>query len=356
MALDETIFLTGFPGFIAGRLVERLATEGARFLLLVQPAFMERAAHDVARISAETNQPAANFRLLAGDITQPDLGLQPPDLATARAETTILFHLAAIYDLGVERPPAMRVNVEGTRNTNAFALSLYSLRHYHYVSTCYVAGLRTGVILETELHHEAGFRNYYEETKYLAEVEVEQLKSQLPLTIHRPSVVCGDSRTGETAKYDGIYYLIQYLRMQPRLLSLANIGNQHVRLNLVPVDFVVEAMARLTSDERAIGATLQLADSRPLTSGELFDTIAKAIAGHSSRLTIPAPLVKTSLVLPFSPKLTGMPRAAVPYFFLSQSYDTTRAHSLLEPHGISCPPFPSYVDALVRFVEQHPKL
>ncbi len=356
MALDETIFLTGFPGFIAGRLVARLAAEGARFLLLVQPALMERAREDAAHISALTNQPASNFRLLAGDITQPDLGLQPIDLALAQSETTILFHLAAIYDLAVARAPALRVNVEGTRHTNAFAQTLPGLRHYHYVSTCYVAGLRKGIILETELKHEAGFRNYYEETKYLAEVEVEQLKTSLPITIHRPAVVCGDSQTGETAKYDGIYYLIHYLRKQPRLLSLINIGNRQVRLNLVPVDFVVEAMARLARDERAVGSTLQLADPQPLTSGELFDTIAASLAGRASRLSLPAPLVKTSLALPFSYKLTGLPRAAIPYFFLSQTYDTTRSRALLEPHGVTCPPFPSYVGALIKFVEQHPKL
>jgi nucleoside-diphosphate-sugar epimerase len=356
MSLDETIFLTGFPGFIAGRLVKLLSAEGARFLLLVQPAFMERAREEVARISAETNQPAANFRLLAGDITQPDLGLQPADLAMAQTETTVLFHLAAIYDLAVAPQPAMLVNVEGTRNTNAFALTLTRLRHYHYVSTCYVAGLRTGLILETELSHEAGFRNHYEETKYLAELEVEQLKAQLPLTIHRPSVVCGDSRTGETAKYDGIYYLILYLLRSPRLLSHINIGNRQVRFNLVPVDFVIEAMARLLRDERAIGTTLQLADPQPLTTGELFDTIATAVAGRGSRLRIPVPLVRASLSLPFSQKLTGLPRAAVPYFFLSQTYNTTRASQLLEPHNIRCPSFPSYVDALVRFAEQHPRL
>lgn len=356
MALDETIFLTGFPGFIAGRLVARLATEGARFLLLVQPAFMERAREETARISTETNQPPGNFRLLAGDITQPNLGLEPADLATAQAETTVLFHLAAIYDLAVARAPALRVNVEGTRNVNAFAQTLSRLRHYHYVSTCYVAGLRRGTILETELRHEAGFRNYYEETKYLAELEVEQLKERLPVTVHRPSVVCGDSRTGETAKYDGIYYLMHYLRKQPRLLSILNIGNRRVRLNLVPVDFVVEAMARLARDERAVGLTLQLADPRPLTSGELFDAIAATLAGRGSRLTLPAPLVRVSLALPFSPRLSGLPRAAVPYFFLSQAYDTTLSRRLLEPHGVSCPPFPSYVGALARFVEQHPKL
>jgi thioester reductase-like protein len=359
MLSDETIFLTGFPGFIAGRLVRRLAREGARFVLLVQAAFMERAREEAERIVEETGAGVEAFRIVEGDITRPGLGLSAQDLETTRGETTMLFHLAAVYDLGVSRELAMRVNVEGTQNVNRFAELLQEsgrLRHYHYVSTCYVAGLRTGVILESELRHEAGFRNYYEETKYLAELEVEALKSRLPLTIHRPSVVCGDSQTGETAKYDGVYYLINYLRMQPALLSLANIGNRDVRLNVVPVDFVVEAMAALAGDERAAGATVQLADPAPLTTHELFDIISKALTGHGSRLTIPAPLVRTSLVLPISEGLTGLPRVGVPYFFIKQTYDTTRAQALLEPYGLRCPPFPSYVNALIDFVARHPKL
>ena len=327
MALDETIFLTGFPGFIAGRLVKRLATEGARFLLLVQPAFMQRAREEVARIASEMNANADSFHLIEGDITQHDLGLSPLELERVRQETTILFHLAAIYDLAVRRDPAMHVNVEGTRNVNRFALTLPNLRRYHYVSTCYVAGLRTGAILETELEHSAGFRNFYEETKYLAELEVEALKAQLPVTIHRPAVVCGDSQTGETAKYDGIYYLIQYLRKQPSLLSLVNIGNRQVSLNLVPVDFVVEAMTALMKDERASGKTLQLADPNPLTTYELFETIARALAGHGSRITVPARLVRSTLYLPFTPLITGLPHAGVPYFFLNQDYDLSKRES-----------------------------
>jgi nucleoside-diphosphate-sugar epimerase len=356
MALDETIFLTGFPGFIAGRLVKRLATEGARFLLLVQPAFMQRAREEVARLASEMNADADSFHLIEGDITQHDLGLSPLELERVRQETTILFHLAAIYDLAVRRDPAMHVNVEGTRNVNRFALTLPNLRRYHYVSTCYVAGLRTGAILETELEHSAGFRNFYEETKYLAELEVEALKSQLPVTIHRPAVVCGDSRTGETAKYDGIYYLIQYLRKQPSLLSLVNIGNRQVSLNLVPVDFVVEAMTALMKDERACGKTLQLADPNPLTTYELFETIARALAGHGSRITVPARLVRSTLYLPFTPLITGLPHAGVPYFFLNQDYDTTHAQELLAAHTTHCPSFRDYVSTLVEYVERHPKL
>ena len=356
MSTSETIFLTGFPGFIASRLLRRLAHEGGRFLLLVQPALVARAQLELASIAQETGRSLSDFVLLSGDITEPNLGLTPTDLETARAQSTTVFHLAAIYDLAVARDLAMRVNVEGTRNVNEFTRSVPHLRQYHYVSTCYVAGRRAGRIFENDLKHEAGFRNYYEETKYLAESEVESLKAELPVTIHRPAVVCGDSRTGETAKYDGIYYLIHYLLKWPSVLSAFNIGNSDVALNLVPVDFVVEAMAALARDPLAIGKTLQLADPNPLTTRELFDSISRCIADRESRLSLPAALVHTSLMLPLAPKITGLPHSAVPYFFLKQTYDTAESTALLKPHGIACPPFESYVQAIVDYAAQHPTL
>ena len=356
MLAEETIFLTGFPGFIASRLLRRLAKGRARFLLLVQPAFAERAQQEVQSIAAGAARSSSDFALLPGDITAPSLGLAPSDLETARAESTIVFHLAAIYDLAVARELGLRVNVEGTRNVNEFARSLPRLRHYHYVSTCYVAGNRSGRILESELQHQAGFRNYYEETKYLAEVEVEALKPELPVTIHRPSVVCGDSRSGETAKYDGIYYLIRYLLKWPSVLSAFNIGNNDVALNLVPVDFVVEAMATLAQDPPAIGKTIQLADPQPLSTRQLFDSIARCIVGRESSITLPAGLVHSSLMLPLAPKITGLPHSGVPYFFLKQTYDAAQAAALLAPHDVSCPPFNSYVQTIVDYARRHPTL
>jgi thioester reductase-like protein len=222
------------------------------------------------------------------------------------------------------------------------------------VSTCYVAGKREGEILETELRHEAGYRNFYEESKYLAEVEVDSAKGELPITIYRPSVVCGDSQTGETGKYDGVYFLIHYLLKWPSMLSLINIGNHKVSLNLVPVDFVVDAMAALAFDERAIGKTLQLADPSPLSTNQLFNTIAGSIDGHRSKITAPAKLVRFFLMLPPSPRITGLPHHAVPYFFVRQLYDTSQSQELLAAHGIQCPPFESYVDRIVDFAHKHP--
>ena len=356
MALNETIFVTGFPGFLATRLVKRLAIEGARFILLTQPEFVPVACETSLQIARDTGSSLQNFEIVDGDITKPDLGMSAAGLEKARQETSTVFHLAAIYDLAVAQDVAATVNVEGTMNMNQFAKSVKNLRRYHYVSTCYVAGKRQGVIRENELHHEAGFRNHYEQTKYLAEISVNVLKSDLPVTIHRPSVVCGDSKTGETAKYDGIYYLIHYLRKWPVGLTLLNIGNPEVSLNLVPVDFVIESMVALAKDDRAIGATVQLADPAPLSTQELFDEISKSIRGRDSLATVPAGIVYPVLMLPLAPKITGLPHSAVPYFFLEQTYDTTRAHELLEPHGIRCPAFPEYVGALVNFVAEHPAL
>ena len=356
MSFTRTIFLTGFPGFIAERLVTRMAKEEIQFFLLVQPEFVQKAVEAVKYISETTSTPIENFAIIEGDITKPDLGMDPDDAATVRYETTDVFHLAAVYDLAVERDLATRVNLEGTRNVNDFVRSLRHLKRYNYISTCYVAGNRTGVIREEELEHNNGFRNHYEETKYLAELEVEKLKADLPVTIFRPSVVVGDSESGETVKYDGIYYLIQYLRKAPYLLRAVNVGNKAVRLNLVPVDFVVNAIAELSADENAKGKTIAVADSEPLTTSELFDAIALEMTGRRSEFSPPPKLVEWFLSRPFSPPITGLPAHGVPYFFIEQTYDTAVANDLLARHDIKCPRFSDYLANLLKFVDENPEL
>lgn len=352
----ETFFITGFPGFIANRLLQRLARTDCDFILLVQPSLLGRAREEIERIAQLSGRDVAEFKFVKGDISEPRLALSAADLDLVQRQTTRVFHLAAVYDLAVPEELAMRVNVGGTRNVVELARTFSHLRQFHHVSTCYVAGKREGVIFETELRHDAGYRNYYEESKYLAELEVESAKNDLPVTIHRPAVVCGDSRTGETGKYDGVYYLIHYLLRWPSVLSTINIGNHKVSLNLVPVDFVVDALAALAFDERAIGKTLQLADPAPLTTNQLFNAIAKSIDGHKSKITAPARLVRFFLMLPPSPKITGLPHHAVPYFFVKQLYDTTQAEQLLAPHNIRCPPFETYVDQIVDFARNNPRL
>jgi thioester reductase-like protein len=356
MMYRESIFITGFPGFIASRLVERLVKSETQFFLLVQPEFVERAMDEIEDIAEATNTPLESFVIVEGDITQPNLGIADEDLTTIQFETTDVFHLAAAYDLVVPKDTAFKVNLEGTKHVNDVVRSIRNLRRYNYISTCYVAGKREGEILESELEHNAGFRNNYEETKYLAEAAVEKLKSGFPVTIYRPSVVVGDSVTGETAKYDGIYYLIHYLRKAPMLLRVMNVGNDKVRLNLVPVDFVVDSIAALSRDPKAVGKTIAIADPEPLTTSELFDALAKSMTGRRSEFAPPFKLTRWFLNTPVSPPVTGLPHSAVPYFFISQTYDTSVADELLNPHGIVCPRFDGYVGNLLDFVEEFPEL
>ena len=101
MPFNETVFVTGFPGFIATRLVKRLAAEGARFILLSQPALLATARAEATRIAQDTGVDVERFRIVSGDITQTNLGLSEAELEGARRETTTVFHLAAIYDLEV---------------------------------------------------------------------------------------------------------------------------------------------------------------------------------------------------------------------------------------------------------------
>ena len=356
MNSSAAIFMTGFPGFIAERLVKRLAGENVVFYLLVQKNFVEKAVRDIERFAAETAVPKENFVVIEGDITEKNLGIGETDAEIIRRETTDVFHLAAVYDLAVAKDLAFQVNVEGTKNVNEFVKTLPNLLRYNYISTCYVAGGRLGEIRETELEHDAPFRNFYEETKYLAEVEVEKLKATIPTTIFRPSVVVGDSQTGETAKYDGIYYLINYLRISPSLFRFVNVGNKNVRLNLVPVDFVVEGIAALSKDEATIGKTIALADPNPLTTEEIFDAIADLLVGKKSVVKPPPSIMEKFLMLPFTPLMSGLPHSGVPYFFISQTYDTTEADKFLQPHGVRCPNFKTYVKNLLAFVEKNPKL
>jgi thioester reductase-like protein len=322
MLYRESCFITGFPGFITSRLIERLARPECQFFLLVQPQFVRQAVAQIEEISEQTGTPLESFVLVEGDISKPDLGISQSDLEVIQIETTEVFHLAALYDLSVPKDAAFRVNLNGTKHVNDVVCTIKNLRRYNYISTCYVAGKRPGTILESELEHKAGFRNYYEETKYLAEIEVEKLKPTYPVTIYRPAVVVGDSSSGETAKYDGIYYLIQYLRKAPSLLRLFNVGNDKVRLNLVPVDFVIDAISTLSRDKNAVGKTIALADPAPFTTAELFDLIAKDMTGRKSEFHPPMNLTEW----------------------------------FLNTHGIACPRFDRYVGNLLDFVDEYPEL
>jgi thioester reductase-like protein len=346
------IFFTGFPGFLGSELLPRiLSRSDEEALCLVQPKF--RALAEARARAIEEAQPRlrGRIRLVDGDLTQ---ALDHVD-ASALSE---IYHFAAVYDLSVPRETGMRVNVLGTQRVLDLAGRATALRRLHYVSTCYVSGPYRGEFREDDLEKGQTFNNYYEETKYLAEVEVRRRMASIPTTIYRPSVVVGDSTTGATQKFDGPYFVMQWILRQPKLATLPVVGRpSRYTFNVVPRDFVIRAMEHLSSLTTNAGRTYALADPNPATVDEIIETIAEATGRTIVRIPLTKALGKGALrYVPGLQRLMRIPVDAVDYFVHPTKYDTSHATADLAPAGIAAPHFRDYADKLVSFVRAHPEI
>lgn len=349
----STIFFTGFPGFLGSQLLPRLLGRGPHHeaLCLVQSKFAALAASRVRELEAAHPQLAGRIRLVEGDITRP--------LAVPTHGIHEIFHLAAIYDLAVKREVGMRINVEGTRHVLNFAERCAELEHLHYVSTCYVSGRYDGTFRETDLDVGQRFNNYYEETKFLAERDVrERMGNGLAATIYRPSVIVGDSTTGATQKFDGPYFVMQWLLRQPRIAVLPVVGRpSRYHFNVVPRDFIVDAINHLSAREDAHGKCYALADPDPMTVDETINAIGTAT--HRKIVRIPLTFAMGKGALEYVPgmyRLMRIPPEAVNYFVHPTTYDTSNATQALMGSYVSVPRFRDYLPRLVEFAKAHPEV
>jgi thioester reductase-like protein len=334
------IFFTGFPGFLGSELLPRVLHRApdAEAVCLVQPKFADLARARADALAAEEPALEGRIRLVEGDVTEPGLALAAAE--GIRRDTVEVFHLAAIYDLGVARDPAMRVNVDGTRNLLRFAAECPGLERFQYVSTCYVSGRYAGAFAESDLVRGQKFNNFYEETKFLAEVKVQEwMEKGLPATVYRPSIVVGDSKTGATGKYDGPYYVIRWLLKQPGVAMLPVIGDpRRTRVNVVPSDFVIAALDHLSGIEASRGQVYQLADPNPLTVDEMLDVIVRAIEKPVIRVPALKFLAKGALdYVPFLERIMGIPPESIDYFVHPTFYLTDNTRRDLEGTGIEVP-------------------
>jgi thioester reductase-like protein len=348
----ETLLFTGFPGFIGARLLPRLLElrPTASVECLVQAKFEAAARGSIADLERAHPHTRGRIGTIVGDITLDRLGLSPSAAPALQRKLTGAFHLAAVYDLAVRRDVAERINVQGTRNVLAFLAEAKHLERLDYVSTAYVSGTTVGVFRETDLDVGQSFKNHYEETKFRAEVDV--VKSGLPFAVYRPGIVVGDSRTGETAKFDGPYFALTSMERVPAPGAFIKIGSGRTTVNLVPVDFIIEALARLSSSPKATGKTYHLTDPSPVSTLEIETLFAKALG--KSFLFVPVPAAMAKLLFTPGPvqKLFGMPVQAIDYFDHACRYDSSIATAELGALGITCPRFPEYVERLVTFYLQ----
>jgi thioester reductase-like protein len=355
-----TVFFTGFPGFLGSELLPRVLKRHPAEVsatCLVQGKFMDLARRRAAEIEKAEPSLAGRIALLGGDITAPDLGLS--EARELKEEVLEVYHLAAVYDLAVGRELGLRINLDGTRHMLDFAMACKALQRFQYVSTCFVSGRFVGAFTENDLEKGQRFNNYYEETKYLAEVEVQKrMKEGLPATLYRPSIVVGDSATGATQKYDGPYFVMQWLLRQMQYAVMPMVGRPtHTRVNVVPRDYVIRALAHLSGLERSRGRVYQLCDPNPLTVAQMVEVLGKATGKNLIKVPLPAWLARNAIAHgPGVYKLMRIPAESLDYFTQPTFYTSNNALADLEGSGIRCPAFSEYAPQLVSFMRQHPEI
>ena len=279
------LLLTGATGLLGRYLVCDLLESGNQLALLVRSSKNEKAVERIEAIlqlrERETGRQLPRPVVLEGDICKPFLGLSSNDLQWVTRHCTSMLHSAASLKFhadGTGEP--WTSNVEGTRNMLALCEAA-KLRRLHYVSTAYVCGLREEVAFESELDCGQSFRNEYEESKLQAEKLVRAATFIDQLTVYRPAVISGDSKTGYTNTYHGLYL---YLRVMSILVPRQPIGPDGLRntplrvaqtgeerRNVVPVDWVSKAMTRLYNNRDAHGHTFNMAPDECLTPRQIME-------------------------------------------------------------------------------------
>ena len=346
------MLFTGFPGFLASNLIKELRQQDAvsKIYVLVLPSQLQKAKEVIEEIGRDGKD--IPIIPIEGDITLPNAGLLEETMGQLLKEVEYIWHLAAIYDLAVPKDLAWKVNVHGTDIMNHFALKFPNLKRYMYFSTAYVAGTREGELLETELVQPPSFKNFYEETKYKAEELVELLKEKLPVTIIRPGIVRGDSKTGETIKFDGPYFFINMITKLRKLPFIPYLGRSSSFINVVPCDYITKAAIYCCFSEKAVGKTLHLTDPKPYPVEEIYRAFVKEITDKYPKGRLPLGIAKVALNFYPVRKMLQVEKETIDYVTWNASFDTTVAESILEGK-IECPDFLESIPSMIRFYNQH---
>jgi nucleoside-diphosphate-sugar epimerase len=235
--------------------------------------------------------------VLEGDISQADLGLEPLAVRWVAEYCSTLIHNAAslTFHSTSEDGEPWRSNVQGVKNVLDFCRNT-RIRKLHHVSTAYVAGLRQGRVLETELDVGQEFSNDYERSKLEAEKLVRAADFLDPVTVFRPAIIIGDSKTGLTTTYHGYYAALQLSHTIVKAIppdETGVVGGQKVRLtlngtetkHLVPVDWVSAVMTHVMTNPELHGQTYHLTPRHPVTTRLIRDVLEQSAGFYGATLT-----------------------------------------------------------------------
>ncbi len=358
------ILITGISGFLGTEIVSKIMkTSDDTVFGLVRAGSQSEAAVRLSALWYERPELRNNIgtRIIPviGDVKQSNLGLSDADQNRLIQSTDFLIHTAALIGNRHSRSQFWDVNVHGTKHVLDFAMRIqadHPLKRFSHVSTAYVAGTRSGRIAEDSLT-DAGFSSLYEQSKFEGESLVLKAKDQIPVSVFRPGQIVGDSETGRVKNFNTLYYPLKlYMKRKMRVFPI----RRSMRVNMVPVDYVAEAIVRLTFEDGAAGKTFHLTapPSAQPTVGELIDAVRdwteKTLSVRLKKpFFIPVPFLGKIGASFNNSEQRGAKKSVMtnmlslaPYFTENKTFDTTNTERFLGPYK---PDWHAYLPRLLDY-------
>jgi NAD(P)-dependent dehydrogenase (short-subunit alcohol dehydrogenase family) len=359
-------FVTGATGFIGKRLVKALlARRGAVVHFLLRPESEGKVPELLAYWGVNKSRAVPVY----GDLTAKKLGVAAEQLKALKGQVDMVYHLAAVYDLGADEESQVQVNIEGTRNAVEFAKAI-DAGHFHHVSSIAAAGLYEGVFREDMFEEAENLDHPYFMTKHESE-KIVRKECRVPWTVYRPAMVVGDSETGEMDKIDGPYYFFKLIQRMRQILPpwMPSIGLEGGRINIVPVDYVVQALDVISHSKAPLDKRcFHLVDPVGYRVGDVLDIFAKAAHAPKMNLFVNAALlgfipksVKKGMMA-IAPvrrvrnavmKDLGLPEDILTFVNYPTRFDSREAQAILKPAGVECPNLKDYAWRLWDYWERH---
>jgi NAD(P)-dependent dehydrogenase (short-subunit alcohol dehydrogenase family) len=352
-------FVTGATGFIGRHLVERLLERDGDIHVLVREGSREKLDALIERWGA-----GDRVKPVVGDLGEHRLGVDPASLP----RIDHFFHLAAIYDMGADETRNAVANVGGTQNAIELANAL-DVGTFHHMSSIAVAGLYDeGTFTEDMFDEGQKLAHPYHRTKYESEKLVRE-RVTAPVRIYRPSVVVGDSRTGEMDKIDGPYYFFKIIQKVRHALPewFPLISLEWGWTNIVPVDYVAAAVDHIAHKGELENNVFHIVDPKGQRVGEVLNTFAEA--GHAPKAVmridkratqnLPKGVLSFAMKLPALKQIRaniladlGIPDEVVDYIALTCRFDARDTQRALRDSDIAIPPLDSYAVKLWDYYER----
>lgn len=353
-------FVTGGTGFIGRFLLPKLLDRGETVYLLSRKASFDKVDDLRAQLGVTKEQLVA----VEGDLSKRYLGVAKAQRDKLKGIIDHFFHLAAIYDIKADAASQITANVEGTQNAMDLA-STIKAGCFHHVSSIAAAGLFEGTFTEDMFDEAENLEHPYFATKHDSEGLVRE-KCKVPYRIYRPGIVVGHSQSGIIDKIDGPYYFFEAIRQVssrlPKWVGAVSIAGGQV--NIVPVDYVVDAMDYLAHIDGADNECFFLTHPEEISIGQLLSTMLKVSGGPKLAVAGNPPLTnraikagsKLAAAIPGSGEITeallaryGIPMEALQFVTYPTHFDSSKTQAYLEGSGISCPDYADYAENLWRF-------